>query len=651
MEDVIAYLRDALTVAPSDQAARGETLYKLGRDLFVYWQISGGSDTHEGAPESLDESVKLHRQALRLLSPNLDSRALHRHGLATALQARFDLRGHVEDLEECIALYRKALECRPLGHPDRSQTLLDLADAHRIRFESFGEPNDSEQARRLDQDALDLFPLGHSDRAGALVCLADDLGARYNRTGDIKDLHQAIVLQREAQQLQPNDEQILVALASLLALRYDASHDLAHFDAAVDLCSRALPAQPAATSSPLLHVLVNVYCARHRHSHELRYLEDAVRCCERLLEAETEYAHPDLPCITVSRTILSLGSRGHLDSAVDLCTRALHHCSAGTFYHSCLIYTLAQAFDARYGATGSDDDANAAARHYVEAVEDPSSPARHAVQCATDWVTFATNMQQFHSLVNASNSTARLLSHVAQFDDDLKVREKTTELAVRLVEAIGAGISLQVFASPEEAAELVESVREALRTLRLYPTSTPTLDGLPRRLSRRLRLVVQGLAQPFSPAPLFPLQKSLHTAIRQRDRRRRNFWQDFDALVEEARTYKGFEYFLAPHSFESLASTCADGHVVILLPSTAQCQALVVSSNSATALRVALPLSYADAATLANDFVCASRTDVEGRYELLLEQVWEGAVQPIIYALQLKVRSPSQLFQAEIHVC
>lgn len=238
LEECIAYLRDALTVAPRHGPLRADTTHKLAYDLYISSR-DPGLDIHDEM-QRLTESIHLHRHALKLLPITHPSRALYIAQLAMALRARFSRTFNREDLDECIFLYLRALSLRPPGHPDRPQSLMNLANAYFTRFEQTHDMEDLDAAIRLDEEALQLRAPGHPNRTASLHSLATDLSARFVHVGDTQDLERVIVLQREALGLatDSNRDTLAQQLAGHLYAHYRAARDSESLNEAMSLCPR-----------------------------------------------------------------------------------------------------------------------------------------------------------------------------------------------------------------------------------------------------------------------------------------------------------------------------------------------------------------------------------------------------------------------------
>jgi tetratricopeptide (TPR) repeat protein len=118
------------------------------------------------------------------------------NNLADALQTRFEQRGAPNDLDETISLHREALLLWPAPHPDRSTSLNNFANALQTCFKQRGAPNDLDEAISLGRDALLLRPAHHPLYSNLLRDLAIALRIRFdeNRLLHHDDITEAISL-------------------------------------------------------------------------------------------------------------------------------------------------------------------------------------------------------------------------------------------------------------------------------------------------------------------------------------------------------------------------------------------------------------------------------------------------------------------------
>ena len=99
--------------------------------------------THSKA--DLEESVRLHREALSLRPPGHSDRISSLNNFAACLGLRHQCEGLVDDIEEAIPLHREALALRPPGHPERSMLLDNLSLALVDRYECKGSVDDIDE--------------------------------------------------------------------------------------------------------------------------------------------------------------------------------------------------------------------------------------------------------------------------------------------------------------------------------------------------------------------------------------------------------------------------------------------------------------------------------------------------------------------------
>ncbi|WP_431277867.1 TIR domain-containing protein [Leifsonia poae] len=171
-----------------------------------------------GAPEDLDESVALLREALRIAAPSDPERVVMLSNLAAALGSRAEERRSAEDLDESVALLREALAISGPGGPERAVILSNLAAAIRSRSGGKLSPNDLDESVALLREALESVVLGDPDRAVMLSNLAAALRSRAEVRRSPEDLDESVALLREALSLTgPDDPERAVMLSNLAA--------------------------------------------------------------------------------------------------------------------------------------------------------------------------------------------------------------------------------------------------------------------------------------------------------------------------------------------------------------------------------------------------------------------------------------------------
>lgn len=643
LEDCIAYLRDALTVGPKDQITRAEVLHTLAYDLYVLGLNTSASETPL-AEDYLSESIELHRQALRLLPANHTARPLCVTRLAIALRARFTHSVRKADLQECIDLHHKALAFRPPGHPDRSQSLMNLANAHWTRFELSGTMDDLERATQLDTEALVLRPPGHANRAAALMGLATDLSTRHSKNNALEDLSQAIELEREACYLDPTDSLAVHGLASLLAMRYQTTHDPADFMAITAICSTRSSSKDhqqgnsAEYSASMLAILAEAYASRFRALGSRQDLVDAVDICRQCLSL----GHPEPACSTVARVCLSAYHAHHdpsdLHNAISISQEALKFCVPGHPHRAICLHILAQSLQSSFDTHRRDNDLNDALKAYAAAVQDACCSVRDRLQYTQDWIDLATKTKQAQSLCDACGAAVHLLSLIVHFDDHTDVRAG----ALARISGILEAVTVLLTCTPTRGMELLEYTQCLAWALALNLQHIPGASAVPPALLQKLRQIFWQLNHSPSPVPLAAgrtCSTPVYDTLENVSAHRQHMASEFDALVEQARSFQGSASFLRPTPYTTLSNGWGNGFVVVLVPAQRECHAFVVFPTSIKPLRILLPLSVARLKDVAERCVAAARDDDDGLYRLVLEEIWQGVVNPIIQKLMLKPTS------------
>ncbi len=645
LEDCIAYLWDALSVAPHDNIARADVLHTLAYDLYIRFQDM--SDSGALSIEELNESIHTHRRALRLLPVTHSSRAIYMSRLAIALRARFLHSKRTKDLEECISFHRHALALRPTGHPDRSQSLLNLANAYWTYFEHRGDLGDLDEAVRLDREALELRPPGHPNRVAALNSLATDLGSRFSRTGSIADLNQAIDLQREVLQVSPRNypdrDVALHNLASYLFLRYNVSHQLDDLETAIHLAEEELV---SVLDRPpefhlMLQILAELYLAHFfQDSEDPRYLKDAIRSYRRCLEYLPDICSHRANAQTRLAYALTMHFRrgkevADISEAIELLSQALAMYPAG---HPCYVNALralALAYQARFEHLHDRKDLDEALSNYAAAVRNPYGRTQDRYEYAQEWAGVAERYCGDQQQLDAHTCAVALLPRIAYLEKDSRTRSR---LLRNMLDVVQNAVSCALAASqPEKVVELMEE-GSVIRLFTSLEHPNP-LDQLPNHLSQRLLQISHELEN----GCLFSGQfASLLSGIPFIDRldlledhtisSRQHLVDEFGKLVDAARKIPGFSDFLRPKAFSTLLDGWAYGPIVLLVSSRQCCAGIVIMSASVNAVR--LPLSPRSLEQLAAEFKELALVSNEDRYGSLLGQLWREVVSPIIATLK-----------------
>ncbi|MFB7943909.1 CHAT domain-containing protein [Kitasatospora phosalacinea] len=264
---------------------------------------------HTGAPEPLDEAIRLADDALRPLTPgdfghaqlsgllgaladlryartadpaDLDlactlAQAAAANGgpvqwanAAVAVLRRFGARGDLADVRAALDLTRRALDATPPGDPRRAGHLNVHAAALSHLAERSPDPATARRAADAARAAADATPAGDRERPGHLRNLATAL-TRLAATGpDLAPLLEAVRALEEALGAltpgHPDRTGCRTALHETLLALHHRTGDESPLDAAVDSARAALAESRThpELQGLLLHNLSNALRARHR---------------------------------------------------------------------------------------------------------------------------------------------------------------------------------------------------------------------------------------------------------------------------------------------------------------------------------------------------------------------------------------------------
>ncbi|KAJ7720746.1 hypothetical protein DFH07DRAFT_784288 [Mycena maculata] len=210
LEHAIALQREGVDLFSPPEP---DQLSCLANWLHEQFEIMGEGD--------LNTIIKLHQEALDLLTSADPHHVSSLIGLSDALQKRFQASSDLADLDDCIRLNRKALGICSDTHPNRGPCLNNLANSLVERFQTLRECADLEDAIKHHREALVLFPALHPKHGMSLMNLVKALDQCFETNGELADLNSCIDLSYEAMclpHLEPDS--LLNSLAALLQKRF-----------------------------------------------------------------------------------------------------------------------------------------------------------------------------------------------------------------------------------------------------------------------------------------------------------------------------------------------------------------------------------------------------------------------------------------------
>ncbi|BCJ75654.1 hypothetical protein CS0771_51980 [Catellatospora sp. IY07-71] len=311
-------------------------------DLYIRAATLLGGLGREYDPRALNEAIALLRQAFRVVHLHHPLRREILGTLSTALMVRSEREGDYDDIDEAVSLARTAVD----GGGD-AQSYVSLGNALGRQFELTAEPAYLDEAIDAYQCALADPDPGY--RAASHGSLSYALLLRFLRTGAIDDVDRAIRLGTMAGYFaDPEDPEIGNSFASVskaLVARYDALGAVGDLDDAIRFAERALSHAPS--GHPLRgRFLVDL-------SDALR-----VRFLRRMYTDVADSAPLD-----------------EIDRAIALANEAVAITRHGHHYRAAYLEALANAREARFGATNDIRDLRNAIERRRDAVAEAASVA------------------------------------------------------------------------------------------------------------------------------------------------------------------------------------------------------------------------------------------------------------------------------------
>jgi tetratricopeptide (TPR) repeat protein len=610
----IGLLRQALSLVSKTDSSFIICTMRLSDALRQLVSYSGGK------PDDIRESVALARNALEICPPRHRRRAEILLGLAGKLNVLFEVEDHQELRAEERLLYRQALAIQSTRHPFRPLTLAQLT----YRLASghyFGDSTsvDLNEAIELGEEALSLVTPRHL----WYHIFVSSLGYAYSRRSSLSpehydDLNKSITLQRQGLKL----------LHSKVGYRHIHLHNLA-----------------------------DALEARYEREKQPEDLEEAIALAREALRhcPPDHHDHPYATYILGRRLLLSPSwSVSQLDEIV-ACYRVMleNRYVLGHSLRSWAIGNMALIIHARYLRLQDPRDWKESMECFQEAVDDPHTTYVRRFAAVKRWITAAERSNSVDMALRAYQRAIDLIPYHTHLGLDLAGQLESMKKSFATMSCDAAGCAL-ASSQTGEAVRILECSRSIFWAQMLKLRTS--FEGLPQQLAHQIVQSAQGIEKYHSQPP------SADATGAERIIQQQTLHRKFQELLQQARTYPGFENFLLPYSYDQLAQATARGPVVLLVSS--ECygsSAIIIRSPSSGPEHVPLTGITAHARcsmiNLLDDTVnqyqpALEVTEKQGPSRLairkvrrplrdekdLMESLWMHVVQPVISRLGLKVR-------------
>lgn len=286
LDDALRAARAAVDHTPASLLPfRAAPLAHLGLVLRLRFERTG-------APEDLDEAVRVLRDAEAGAGRGHPNRRAVVTGLGVALRERYERDSALKDLQDAVRFAREAVappgdgEDGPGEDDDhnRGGSRHNLGLALRLRHERTDSPQDLDESIRWHREAVSVTPPGHPGYAMFWLGLGNALGEQFRRTEATADLQAQLAAYEEAAGVGPADDRARPAISSSLASALTERHITGGADKDADRAERLL--RDAAATLPdghpvqasVRYQLGRVLLARYARSARWPDLEEALTC-------------------------------------------------------------------------------------------------------------------------------------------------------------------------------------------------------------------------------------------------------------------------------------------------------------------------------------------------------------------------------------
>jgi tetratricopeptide (TPR) repeat protein len=679
--EAVGLLREAV------RTAEGETL-QLSR-VALWRELRAGYNKDGGLPQ-LQEAVEQIRAALAATDPHDDLYAEFQHSLGTSLLALYMQTTDARTLDEAVRQLREAVAAASAGDPDSyRQRRASLA----VTLLSVFERDRAEPA--LDEAIAILWSVtdarGDAPSPVDVSNLVHALLLKFELTGRLADLEQAIDLGRRAAGLASDDPTVLSNLAISLTALYQRTRQSNAAGEALSLLRRAAAAVPPGhpnAAAVFSNISITMSGLAQRLG-EAALRDEAIGFARKGADAAPPGHHGRSAALNALGSQLTdrfprTGQAADLRDAIAVLEEAVN--TPGRAARAVARYNLARA-TGRLGLAAGDvgllREAVALARQALGEVDAPAGRARISGELglqlyrlmassgdrslepeilAACAAAVAEEQAPADLRLEAARSRAEVLAEAGRWPESLAdyataidlvgqvaarhlpSGDKQHELAAIASLGTDAAACAINAGDPRRAVELAEHARGVLLAEAFDAQADVTelrrrAPGLADRFeSLRDELDAAGLTAPpavtagYGETEIITLASPAELQHRTGQR-----WND---LLRDIRLLPGFETFLKPPPFRTLASAAAEGPVVLLNVSRFRSDALVLRHRDDGSAGVqVIPLPGVDPQTVAGYAVAVMSQSGDGfavpeagpkTAQDVREWLWDAVVEPVL---------------------
>jgi CHAT domain-containing protein len=417
LQQAIAHLQQALTLAADDTDARAQCLSNLGGLLSQRYAHTGDEAdlaaaiqtaeaavqqtlpdspdraarlsnlghglsnrySHTGNPEDLEQAIAAYVEALQQTPPDSPPMASRCNNLASVLQDRYHYSGDTTALDAALQAFEMAVNLTPSQSPHLSLYLNNLGNAFRTAYLNTGQLDSLDRAIHCAEQAIAQSPLISPDRAGYLNNLGNALRNRYEATGELTDLNRAVQAYEEAVETTTAGliyrPMFLHNLAVGLRNRYfqaghpeDLERAINYFEAAVQQSPTGSPELPG-----YLSTLGTALDDRYSQTGSLEDLDRAIATHRQAVaQTPTDAANLPIHLNNLGNALRNRHTRTRqfqdLESAIITYQQAVDRTPADSVYRASRLNNLANALRDRYTYANQLTDLEQAIQAYEAAI-------------------------------------------------------------------------------------------------------------------------------------------------------------------------------------------------------------------------------------------------------------------------------------------
>jgi hypothetical protein len=648
--------------------------------------------------DDLEASIRRCHDALEQDWPTPNDRRLLALSEASAIQLleSWERIGHSDDLKKSITQLYDALKLYPPNDSRVTYLEIKLAKACSYRHEYLEDRNALQQAKSIWRALLERLDEEDIQRSICLAGFAYCIGARYNLFGNARDLIEAEAHCRQALKLAPSGDPrrlyCLQIFTNILRHRWIAAIDPGVIKDAI------------AFTEEFLQICSNRYFFRGSYVRLLAYmlnsqylLSEDLALSDRsntILREEIERRAPaslsrGAALDLLSQCLLSRFSKTKdelvLEEAFDTAIEALECTKKDSTNRALYLVNISQL----YLQDSPRKSISLAFQYLHEALQDEYRLPRLRLEDAMDLM----ESTEFTICVSGPLTSVEREGLLQIYGDVLSV----VPVAAASV-GLDAGLRLDrirryetmasdgaahwiLLGRPERALEILEEGRALFwqQSLRLRTRFDDLIgnDNLrdfeaPLQELARVSTWLEKLSLHKAIAPGESIEMPGGVTSGEEDMiDRRQWWTDrfYTILRQIRKTVPGYERFLLPDTYETLARCSADGPVVLLIASEVKCFAIIISGNPGTAqqvdfseiltlgrledlggaikdeaIRVRSAASTSNSSSLHGDDgdeshrgIGVSRPQHHDKTTIYLTTLWREIMKPIVDALKLPV--------------